>query len=142
MKTSFVSILFLVLVCSFISCGTNPDFQSQFPQKIKKTFVQKSTFFIEFDQPLSANLELISVHYNKQHAELQSASQLSFKGILKGTAAPTDLILDVDPAKEYGNKAPAIHQPQFKLEPNQAVLEYKLNRKTYFYKIQNVVIQQ
>ena len=142
MKTSFVNILFLVFVCSFISCGTNQDFQSHFPQEIKKTFVQKNTFFIEFDQPLSANLQLISVHYNKQHAALQSASQLSFTGILKATAAPTDLILDVDPAKEYGNKAPAIHQPKFKLEPNQAVLEYKLNHKTYFYKIQNVVIQQ
>jgi hypothetical protein len=142
MKTSFISILFLVFVCSFISCGTNQDFQSHFPQKIKKTFVQKNTFFIEFDQPLLANLELISVHYNKQHAALQGASQLSFKAILKATAAPTDLILDVDPAKEYGNKAPAIHQPQFKLEPTEAVLEYKLNHKTYFYKIQNVEIQQ
>ncbi|MFN7098840.1 MAG: hypothetical protein ACK4M4_00525 [Flavobacterium sp.] len=142
MKTSFVNILFIVFVCSFISCGTNQDFQSHFPQEIKKTFVQKNTFFIAFDQPLSANLQLISVHYNKQHAALQSASQLSFTGILKATAAPTDLILDADPAKEYGNKAPAIHQPQFKLEPNQAVLEYKLNHKTYFYKIQNVVIKQ
>jgi hypothetical protein len=49
-----------------------------------------------------------------------------------------DLIMDKNPAKEYGNKAPVVSKSKFDLKSNEAILEYKKDSKTLFYKILNV----
>ncbi|WP_367756373.1 hypothetical protein [Flavobacterium sp. WC2430] len=53
-----------------------------------------------------------------------------------------DLVLDNDSKLEYGNEAPVITKPKFILSPNDAVLEYKMKNKTYFFKIINLKERQ
>ncbi len=48
-----------------------------------------------------------------------------------------DLILHKDSLKEYGNQAPIITKSKFVLKPTEALLEYKSNGKSYFFKINN-----
>ena len=49
-------------------------------------------------------------------------------------------ILHKDPKKEFGNKPPIITEKiPFVLNDNEAVITYKVNNKTEYYKVFNVV---
>lgn len=54
-----------------------------------------------------------------------------------------NLSLNANPEKEYGNK---ITQNKtkfpYQLKENQAIIEYKIKNKTYFYKVTNIRLQE
>jgi hypothetical protein len=54
-----------------------------------------------------------------------------------------DHILHKDPKKEFGNELPDISEKiPFQLNANEAVISYKLNNTTAYYKVENVVEQK
>ena len=44
----------------------------------------------------------------------------------------------MDPAKEYGNKAPEVKNKKTNIQPNEAILEFVKNEKVVKVKIQNI----
>jgi len=120
-----------------------------FPQEIVAVYYQKTNsveekvangvdFYIAFNKPLEEGIILDKVHFKNQVAILQKEDKYTFKAHFNQNPANYDLVLDSDPLKEYGNKAPIIIQPKFELEPTEAVLEYSKNNKTFFYKIKAI----
>ncbi|WP_439129498.1 hypothetical protein [Polaribacter sp.] len=49
-----------------------------------------------------------------------------------------DLILDADPTKELKNSPPLLQNFPFKLKDNEAVLSFKKNNKTHYFKIEEI----
>ncbi|MES2805602.1 MAG: hypothetical protein V4652_08565 [Bacteroidota bacterium] len=139
--------LFIIAI-SLTFCAMKPEFQTEFPQEIQSAFYQKWVdgkqssgidFYIEFKKSLAANIKLEKIYFQNQ--------ELAIKGIVKNTFTAhfykenkkEDFILHKDPSKEYGNKAPVVQKIKFDLKPNEAVLEYKKDDKTYFFKIINPI---
>jgi hypothetical protein len=145
----YKTIFFLFIIAiSLTFCAMKQEFQTEFPQEIQSAFYQKwldskessgTNFYIEFKKPLEANIKLQKIYFQNQ--------ELAIKGIVKNTFTAhfykenkkEDFILHKDPSKEYGNKAPVLQKTKFDLKPNEAVLEYKKDDKTQFFKITNVI---
>ncbi|RTY99133.1 hypothetical protein EKM02_10750 [Flavobacterium sp. RSP49] len=123
------------------------ELQTEFPQEIQSVFYQKEKlekrnegihFYIEFKKPLAANITLEKIYFHNQESLVQEITPKDFKFSFLQSNKKEDLIMDINPAKEYGNKAPVVQKSKFDLKPNEAVLKYKLKNKTYYLKISNV----
>jgi hypothetical protein len=142
-KISFV----LITAISLTFCAMKHELQTEFPQEIQSVFYQKVkkgmessviNFYIEFKKPLAANIKLEKIYFHNQESPVQEITPKDFKSSFLQSNKKEDLIMDKNPAKEYGNKAPVVQKSKFDLKSNEAVLEYKKDSKTLFYKILNV----
>ncbi len=124
------------------------EFQTEFPQEIQSVYYRIKNndaessvinFYIEFKNPLSDNIKLEKIFFHKQESAIQEITPKVFESSFLQSNKIEDLILDIDPAKEYGNRAPIIQKSKFDLKPNEAILEYKKEGKTLFFKISNVL---
>lgn len=143
----FIKYFFLALtVFSFSFCASKQNTQMDFPQEIAAVYFQKwiggqeqsgsgTDFYIEFKKPLAKEIILEKIYFQNQEAKPESRDNQTFVAHFYQKTAQHDLILDSDPLKEYGNKAPVIVKPMFDLKPTEAVLEYKKNSKTFYFKI-------
>jgi hypothetical protein len=133
--------LFFILAIGLTSCVMKQEFQTEFPQEIKAVYFQKKAneihFYIEFKEPLSANINLEKIYFRNQELRFEKITKNTFLAHFKSRNEKQDLILDSNPMKEYGNKAPVFEKSKFDLKPNEALLEYKINNKILFYKISN-----
>ena len=144
-----IRIFFLFTIAiSQTFCAMKQELQSEFPQEIKSVYYQKVVgnsqdkailFYIEFKKPLAPTIKLDKIYFHSQLATVNEIDKNTFEAYFKGINNNEDLILDINPAKEYGNKAPVIEKSKFDLKPNEAVLEYKKNKKTQFFKITNLI---
>ncbi|MFV8345530.1 hypothetical protein [Flavobacterium sp. ZB4P13] len=143
----YKTVVFLFIIAiSLTFCAMKPELQTEFPQEIKSVFYQKwedgkessgTHFYIEFKKPLAANIKLEKIYFQNQESAIKGTAKNTFVAHFYRENKKEDLILHRDPAKEYGNKAPVIQKTKFDLKPNEAVLEYKKDDKTYFFKIIN-----
>ena len=124
-----------------------PELQTTFPQEIQTVFYQKEKlekaseriyFYIEFKKPLDKSIALKKIYFRHHQGNIQEITPQNYKVDLVTSDTINDLIMDINPTKEYGNKAPIISKTKFDIKPAEAVLEYKLKNKTYYCKISNV----
>lgn len=124
------------------------ELQIQFPQEIKSVYYQKdneepanskTNLYIEFNSPLSKTILLDKVHFDKQSVQIEEINSSKFVAHFKNNNIISDLILDADAEKEYGNKAPVIKKTDFDLKSDEAILEYRENDKIHYFKITDII---
>lgn len=124
------------------------ELQTEFPQEMKSVYFQKwiggqeetasgTDFYIEFKERLSKEIKLEKIYFRNQEATLDGVTENTYVAHFRPKNSLSDLILNNDSLKEYGNKAPVILKPKFDLKPNEAVLEYKKMDRSLFFKIVN-----
>ncbi|MDI5898136.1 hypothetical protein [Flavobacterium yafengii] len=142
-----IGLLFITAI-SLTFCAMKQELQTEFPQEIQSAFYQKmkdgidsggTHFYIEFKKPFAANIKLKKIYFHNQESSVEEITKNTFVAHFYQINKKEDLILDIDPAKEYGNKAPVIQKSKFDLKRNEAVLEYKKDNKTQFFKITNLI---
>jgi hypothetical protein len=148
MKTYLQIVFFLLIIVSLVYCAPKENQKTKFPQKIKSVYFQKKVdikeaknsetdFYIEFEEPLSKDIQLVKIYFQSQEANFEPITKNIFVAHLAYKRTNPDLILHKDSLKEYGNQAPIIMKPKFDLKPTEALLEYKRSGKSYFFKINN-----
>jgi hypothetical protein len=148
MKTSLQIVFLILIVISLLYCAPKEEMKTSFPQKIKSVYFQKwiggkepkesgTAFYIEFETPLSKDIQLVKIYFQNQEADFEPTTKNIFVAHLAPRYSNPDLILHKESRKEYGNQAPIITKHKFVLKPTEAVLEYKSNGKSYFFKINN-----
>lgn len=139
--------MFLIAI-SFTFCAMKQELQNEFPQEIKSVFYQKVEkgnqeygihFYIVFKKPLAETIELKKIYFHNQTARVVKITNTTFVAHFKENNKKEDLILDLNPVKEYGNKAPVLEKSKFDLKNKEAVLEYKNDNKRQFFKIANPI---
>ena len=137
----------LITAISLTFCAMKQELQKEFPQEIQAVFYEKEKngaessrthFYMEFKKPLATNIKLQNIYFRNQDSPVQEITNNTFVAHLFQSIIKEVMIMDNNPAKEYGNKAPVIKNSKFNLKPNEAVLEYKKDNKTVYYKITNV----
>ena len=137
----------VITAISLTFCAMKHELQTEFPQEIQSVFYQKVkkdtessviNFYIEFKKPLVANIKLEKIYFHNQESLVQEITPKDFKSSFLQSNKKEDLIMDINPTKEYGNKAPIISKTKFDIKSTEAVLKYKLKNKTYYLKISNV----
>jgi hypothetical protein len=148
MRTYLQIVFFLLIVISLVYCAPKENQKTKFPQKIKSVYFQKrvdikeaknsgTDFYIKFEEPLSNEIQLVKIYFQSQEADLEPVSKNIFVAHLAPKLTNPDLILHKNSRKEYGNQAPIIMKPKYDLKPTEALLEYKSNGKSYFFKLNN-----
>ncbi len=88
------------------------------------------------------NIKMDSVYFKNMKSILEPIKNTSKEKYIGYFTLPNnknEITIDIDPKKEYGNKAPNISQKiPFKLEKDEVVISYYLNEKIHFYKISNI----
>ena len=142
---ALISLFFFVIIFNF--CAVKQQLQTEFPQEIKSVCYlkekisnqhEKKHLYIEFIKPLASSIKLEKIYFQNQTAIVVQVTTSTFVAHFKEQNKNKDLILDSNPAKEYGNKAPIIAKSTFNLKNDEAVLEYMNNNKTQFFKITNI----
>ena len=148
MKRYKIISLLLITAISLTFCAMKQELQTEFPQEIQSAFYQKmkngtessgTHFYIEFKKALARNIKLEKIYFHNQESPVNEITKNTFVSHFYQRNKKEDLILDSNPAKEYGNKAPVIQKFKFDLKPNEAVLQYRQENKTFFYKITNAM---
>jgi hypothetical protein len=143
---TIVPLFFMAISLTF--CAMKHELQTEFPQDIQSVFYQKeqntkgnsgTRFYISFKKPLAKTIVLKKIYFHNQDGRVKVITSKDFTAYFLPSNAKEDLIMDSDPAKEYGNKAPVVKKSKFDLNPNEAVLEYRQDNKTRFFKITNVI---
>lgn len=97
-----------------------------------------TNFEIKFKDILPQNYSLKKVYFQGEEASFESEKYNIY--VARFYYRPnTDLLLDEDPKKEYGNKAPDTTKPKFDLKPDEAILEFTNGSKTKHFKITKIV---
>ena len=148
MKRYKIISLLLITAISLTFCAMKQELQTEFPQEIQSAFYQKmkngtessgTHFYIEFKKPLATNIKLEKIYFHNQESSAEEITKSTVVAHFYQRNKKEDLILDSNPEKEYGNKAPVIQKSKFDLKPNEAILEYKKDNNTQFFKITNVI---
>lgn len=148
MKKYLIIISIFIITVNLTFCAMKQELQPEFLQEIKSVFYQKKSgasgenqihLYIEFKIPLPQTIKLEKVYYSNQKAAIVETTKTTFEAHFKEINAITDLILDADAKKEYGNKVPVLKKSTFDLKDDEAVLEYKNNNKTQYFKITNLI---
>lgn len=146
-------VVVVVILFCFSFCVSQNEFQTRFPVPMDSVYYStkigsqekdtiKSDIHIVFIEALPNTIQLIKVYFNNQVSNIDKVDENNFMASFFKFVPKPDLILNSDSKLEYGNEAPVITKPKFILSPNDAVLEYKMKNKTYFFKIINLKERQ
>ena len=142
MKT--LSILLLIL--SFSQCG-NTKFENNTPFIIDSANYMTWTggqpgihgINVQIQLKEKSNITFDSLYFrnNATKVEFKEAS-LIIANYSSSKNTNSDIILHLEPKKEFKNKIPVQEKIPFKLEDNEAILTYQVNGETKYYKIKEI----
>lgn len=98
---------------------------------------------IAFADKVDENIQFDSIYFDNKAAPIITAL-IDDKTVLSGkfkafNIADKNIIMDIDPKKEFGNKPPTIQKKSpFKLEKNECVISYTLNNKKRYFKLDSL----
>ncbi len=141
-----MKVIFSCIIFVFISCSSQKEISTQLPYEIESVYFQKwiggqeqtgsgVNFHLTFKDPLPQNTTLEKLYFQNKEGVFERESDVNYVGRIYSKPQNQDLILDGDSQNEYGNKAPEITQPKFELQPNEAILEFRMGTEVRYYKI-------
>jgi hypothetical protein len=140
-----------IIMASFSKCSSAHNLQKEAPTVFNEVYFEQwvsgmaqgpsgINIFIEVKND---NVHLDSVYFRSKGAKLEVVNSNNHQYIGRFISKATekrDIIMHKDASQEYGNQAPEIPvNVPFKLEPNECVVSYKINGKTKYYKITNII---
>jgi hypothetical protein len=151
LKQVFGLLLLTVLMTSFSQCSSAQKLQTKAPIAFGDVYCKKwvsgvaqGPSGLDIYIPVKGNaVQLDSVYFRGKGAKLEinESNNLLYIGKFASTSKEkTDLIMSSNSKQEYGNKPPTLPvEIPFELAPNECVVSYKVNGKTKYYKLENVV---
>jgi len=141
-----MKILVAIVLIGLLSCSSSKEVQQDISENINSVYYQKwvagiqgggrgINFYVNLKTPLSEGNTLDKVQFETYEAIFEKESEVRYVARIK--IQQDDLILDENPQKEYGNKAPEV-----KLKPNEANLYFTIKGKQRVKNLQNVKEKQ
>ncbi|MGB7843608.1 MAG: hypothetical protein WBL21_12505 [Salinimicrobium sp.] len=147
----FISVMLILF--GFTNCANGRKLQEESPVDVKPAYyttwdagVKGAGSGINFFIPTQGDDKIVldSVYFRGRKAALQK--EPSQPGLyvaqfrIPSSEDKRDIIMHVDPKKEYGNPPPVIPQEMpFKLEKDEAAVRYMVNGRTKYFKLKAVV---
>ncbi len=144
-----MKLVFSFIIITLLSCSSSKECSKAIPYEVESVYFQKwiggqeqsgsgLNFHLKFKSALPENNTLAKVYFQNKEGYFDKEDETTF--IARFYTLPQDkaLILDEDSTKEYGNKAPEITEPRFKLQNNEAMLEFHIGDKIEHYKLVDI----
>lgn len=148
------NIAFLILMCSvillFSNCGSAQKFETKLPLQLGEVYAQQwvagvkgggsgiNLYISIVDNP--NDIELDSVFYQGKSTKVFLINNTKAIGRFKSEInQQKEVIMSNEPYAEYGNQVKKIPiKLRFDLKDNECILSYIENKKTKYFKIQNI----
>mgnify|MGYP000619178694 FL=1 len=135
----------LTIILGFSQCGSM-KFQENPPFKITSATYENWTggqpgvkgTNVKIEYTANKIVEFDSIYFSNKVAKLQTKEASKNKmifGYFNTSSLKNDMVLHSDSTKEMKNTIPKIKKIPFELKENEAVISYKINKKTKYYKI-------
>lgn len=151
MKTFINYFLGMFAVVSLSSCANGKKLQEEAPVAFLQAYytihlaqddsdAHRMNLFIPTDSSVSEEIQLDSVYFRSRKAELVNAADQpgQFVAYFEMPGRDKDFVMDIDPKKEYGNTVPVLEKIPFDLKSDEAVVVYRKNGKTEYYKLEGI----
>jgi hypothetical protein len=137
MKKYITQLLLLTLFNLLTFCASKENLKATFPQEIASMSFEKWTggrretgsgtkVRIEFKKPLQKNIYLQKIYFQNQETEIVQENETKYSASFYSNALYRE---------QHSSDAAS---KNFNLKDNEAVIEYKNQSKTYFYKCSNI----
>lgn len=142
MKAPFF--LFSIVLFSMLSsCGSNKELQERAPAQFNETYYSETEDGLDLYIPVAViqenRVQLESVYFRGMHSPLELDAEKTNLYVASFTTGKGDKIMHEDPNEEYGNKAPqAPKESPFEIKEDEAILVFKQNDKTKYYKLTGI----
>lgn len=144
-----MKLVFSCIIFAIVSCSSQKETYKTLPYEVESTYFQQwiggqeqtgggVNLHLKLKAALPENTTITKVYFQNKEGVFEKENETTF--IARFYTKPQDkaLILHEDSAKEYGNKAPEIIRSEFKLQNNEAVLEFQIGNKTQYYKLVDI----
>ena len=154
MKVIYIYLFGILLICSFSNCANGQKVQEDAPVPFQQVYYSTYTggvkgagsglnLYIPVSLFNDSGIALDSVYFRGRRAALQTKPQNKNLYIAyfktSGKEKAPDLIMSSDPREEYGNRPPQIiEEIPFELEEDEAMVSFKKDGKTGYYKITGI----
>jgi hypothetical protein len=140
-----MKIIAAFILIGFLSCSSSKEAETQkVSDTIDSVYYQKwiagvrgggsgINFFVTLKKSLEKDIVLKKVAFESYEANFKKLSETNYVAYIKTNSNQKDLNLDINPEKEYGNKAPEVQ-----LKRNEANLFFIINGKQIIKNLQNV----
>ena len=147
MKHFIKGFLVLAFILCLSCCATKAQSTKAFPQEFKSVYFQKwiggqeltgtgTNFFIEFKKPLSKEVKPQKIYFQNQEAVCQQLNDTVVAAYFYQKPNKRDLISNTNDSNI--NETNETVKQKYTLLANEAVLEFALNGKNFFFKIINI----
>ncbi len=128
----------------FASCGSNKDLQERAPAQFKEAYYTYNSNGIELNIPVvTIQDELVSleaVYFHGMKSDLKQSKDQPNLYVANFRMGTGDMIMDADPAKEYGNKPPQLpEESPYSIDEDEALLVFTQGDKIKYYKLTGIV---
>ncbi len=144
-----MKLVFSFIIIAILSCSSQKETYKTLPYEVESTYFQRwiggqeqtgsgINLHLKLKEALPENTTLTNVYFQNKEGLFEKENETTF--IARFYTKPQDktLILHEDSTKEYGNKAPEIIRPEFKLQNNEAMLEFHIGDKIHYYKLVDI----
>lgn len=143
MKCFQVLIGGILLMILMIGCGSNKELQQRAPAQFQQPYYIMTQEGMELHLPVSViqenRLSLDQVYFRGLRATVVQDEEQPNLYIAQFATGGGDRIMHEDPEREYGNRAPQKpEESPFKIEDDEAILEFTQNDETKYYKLTGI----
>ena len=143
MKSIFFMLGLLTLVL-FASCGSNKGLQERSPAQFNQVYYTYNSNGIELTIPVSSiqdeRISLDAVYFHGMKSDLIQNAEKPNLYVANFRMGTGDMVMDKDPAKEYGNKPPQLpEESPFDIDEDEAILVFTQDDETKYYKLTGIV---
>ncbi|QYA24917.1 hypothetical protein G3I01_05130 [Gramella sp. MT6] len=134
----------VLMVVLFASCGSNKDLQERAPAQFNEVYYTYNSNGIELNIPvISIQDELVSldaVYFHGMKSDLKKSDDQPNLYVANFRMGTGEMVMDEDPAKEYGNKPPQLpEESPFSIDDDEAILVFTQEDKIKYYKLTGIV---
>lgn len=132
------------IVLTLFACGSSQELQERVPAQFGKVTYTYSSDGIQLEIPVVAiqdnRMQLDTVYFHGMKSELVKDQEKPNRYVANFNIGSSDMVMSSDPTEEYGNKAPQKPEKSpFKINDDEAILVFKQDEQTKFYKLTGIV---
>lgn len=140
---NFLLGLSAILILSVFSCGSSQELQQQAPAQFGSATYIYTSKGIQLSIPVQAiqedRITLQAVYFHGMKSPLVRSEE-NPKHFVANFRVGGDMIMDVDPKKEYGNQLPQMpNESPFKIDQDEAIVVFEQDQQTKYYKLSGIV---
>ncbi len=144
MIKSLFFMLGLFTLVLFASCGSNKGLQERSPAQFNQVFYSYNSNGIELTIPVASiqdeRVSLDAVYFHGMKSDLKNSEERPNLYVANFRMGTGEMVMDKDPAKEYGNKPPQLpEESPYDIEDDEAILVFTQDDEIKYYKLTGIV---